>query len=163
MKTFSDLLLLHRGIDDMFFAHQCALLHFEFGTALFLLERYESALLRHMRDEEEFLLPLYDKRCPATRAGAAKIFFDDHEKMRAFVKLFKEETAKLADNPRPETVLLMLLDREAFYKRLCSHHDRRESETLYPSLDEFTSEAEKRDLLSRVWCEFDAARTFAAS
>ena len=157
MKTFSELLDLHREIDEMFFAHQCALLRFEFEEALSLLERYESALLRHMRDEEDLLFPLYDKRCPVTRGGATKLFLDDHEKMRGFVHLFKEETGKLAANPQPESVLLMLLDREAFYKRLCSHHDKREREILYPALDEFTSEAEKIEMLAGV------TRTFASS
>lgn len=157
MKTFGELLKLHREIDEMFFAHQCALLRFKFETALSLLERYETALLRHMRDEEDLLLPFYDKRCPATRNGATKLFLDDHEKMRSFVNLFKEETEKLADSPQPESVLLMLLDREAFYKRLCSHHDKRERETLYPALDEFTSEAEKLEMLAGV------THTFASS
>jgi iron-sulfur cluster repair protein YtfE (RIC family) len=163
MKSFSELLELHREIDEVFFAHQCSLLHFEFGAALSLLERYESALLRHMQDEEDLLLPLYAGRAAAIKAGAPQIFLDDHAKMRAFVDLFKEQTAKLAANARPESVLLMLLDREAFYKRLCSHHDKREREILYPALDELTSEAEKIELLARVMLKVDLARSSMTS
>lgn len=143
----------------MFFAHQCSLLRFDFGAALSLLERYESALLQHMQDEEDLLLPLYAQRAPAIKAGAPQIFLDDHSKMRGFVDLFKEQTAKLAVDPQPESVLLMLLDREAFYKRLCSHHDKREREILYPALDEITSEAEKTDLLARVMREVELAQS----
>lgn len=158
MKTFSDLLDLHRKIDEIFFAHQCSLLRFEFGAALSLLERYESALLRHMRDEEDLLLPLYAERAPTIKAGAPQIFLDDHVKMRGFVDLFKEQTAKLAAEPKPEAGLILLLDREAFYKRLCSHHDKREREILYPELDRMTSETEKLDLLNRLTCPFSLSK-----
>jgi hypothetical protein len=163
MKSFSKLMDLHREIDDIFFAHQSALLHFEFGQASTLLETYRTALLRHMQDEEDILLPLYAERAEAARGGAPQIFLDDHEKMRGFVELFFEQTAKLAAEPHPESGLLLLLDREAFYKRLCAHHDNRESGMLYPALDEVTSEAEKTDLLSRVMCKLDQARSSGTS
>ena len=49
-----------------------------------------------------------------------------------------------------DRVLLQLLDREAFYLRLCSHHDRREGDFLYPMLDELLSDKEKHEMLDRV-------------
>lgn len=161
MKTFSELLDLHRRIDEMFVAHQYSLLHFEFEEALAALVRYETKLLRHMRDEEELLLPLYAQRSHTVRAGAPQIFLDDHDKMRGFVAMFKVETTNLANEQQPEARLLELLDREAFYKRLCGHHDKRESEILYPALDVVTSAAEKLDLLSRVMRSGGQARSSA--
>ncbi|MBK9528413.1 MAG: hypothetical protein IPO41_08880 [Acidobacteria bacterium] len=43
-----------------------------------------------------------------------------------------------------------LLDREAFYLRLCSHHDRRRADYLYPILDALLADEEKYEMLERV-------------
>jgi hemerythrin-like domain-containing protein len=141
---------VHRLIDDMFFEHQRALLHFEFEKALTSLEVYESTLIRHMQDEEEVLRPVYAELASLPGAGAAKLFFDDHEKMRGYVESFKEKTARLASEPDIDRALLQLLDREAFYLRLCGHHDKRETEFLYPILEDSLSETEKEMLLSEI-------------
>jgi hypothetical protein len=159
MSTFDDLLELHKGIDALFFAHQCSLLRFDFATALIELEQYEALLLRHMKDEEEHLLPVYAERANAERAGAPQIFWDDHTKMRAFVEQFKEQTIKLAGATHPEEGLLMLLDRESFYKRLNSHHDKREREHLYPALNLICSESERNTILAKVMCDVNSLRS----
>ena len=150
MARINDLMKVHRLIDDMFFEHQRALLHFEFEKALTSLEVYESTLIRHMQDEEEVLLPVYAELASLPGAGAAKLFFDDHEKMRGYVESFKEKTARLASEPDIDRALLQLLDREAFYLRLCGHHDKRETEFLYPILEDSLSETEKEMLLSEI-------------
>ena len=153
MRNLSELLELHNDLDEIFFAHQCALLHFDFTAALSLLVRYETSLLTHMKDEEDVLLPIYSERASVIKGGNPQFFLDEHLKMRRFVELFKEQIAKLAAEPKPEAGLILLLDREAFYKRLCGHHDKREREILYPELDRMTSETEKLDLLNRVTCK----------
>jgi len=150
MVRINDLIKVHRLIDDMFFEHQRALLHFDFKKALTSLEVYESTLIRHMQDEEEVLLPAYAELASLPGAGAARLFFDDHEKMRGYVESFKEKTARLASEPDIDRALLQLLDREAFYLRLCGHHDKRETEFLYPILEERLSDVEKRQLLSNI-------------
>ena len=162
MSTFDKLLDLHKEIDDMFFAHQCSLLHFDFTTALSQLEQYESLLLRHMQDEEDHLLPLYSERAAFDKAGAPQIFWDDHTKMRGYLEQFKEQTIKLAEEPHPEEGLLLLLDRESFYKRLCSHHDKREREHLYPSLNVICSGSERSEIMARVMCDIDLSRSTVA-
>lgn len=141
---------MHLLIDEMFFDHQKALLHFEFDKALTLLEMYQATLIRHMQDEELILLPVYAERSAFSSAGAPKLFFDDHKKMRSFVELFIEKTAELKQQPNIDKAILLLLDREAFYLRLCSHHDKRETDFLYPILEEILTDFEKRDLLSRI-------------
>ncbi|MBK8467534.1 MAG: hemerythrin domain-containing protein [Chloracidobacterium sp.] len=150
MTYIKDLKNVHILIDEMFFDHQKALLHFEFDKALTLLEMYQTTLIRHMQDEELILLPVYADRAKYSGAGAPKLFFDDHEKMRSFVELFIETTAELKREPDIDKALLQLLDREAFYTRLCSHHDRRETEFLYPILEEILTDVEKRDLLAQI-------------
>lgn len=155
MENLSDLLKLHIQLDGMFSEHQHALLHFEFEKAAAALRRYEAALLIHMSDEEEVLLPIYREYGDLPKGGDAKIFSDEHEKMLGYVKMFAQETAKLAAVKEPENRLLMLLDREAFYKRLSGHHDKREHDILYPILDERTSPAKKAELLGRVTRGFE--------
>lgn len=150
MASISSLIKVHKVIDDLFFEHQKALLHLDFDKASHLLEAHRSTLLSHMGDEEEVLLPVYADCGKFPDAGAPKLFFDDHEKMRSFIDLFAETTAKLSSEPEIERTLLQLLDREAFYLRLCSHHDRRETDYLYPILDSVLSEPDKVELLDRV-------------
>jgi len=150
MAVISDLMKVHKVIDDLFFEHQKALLHFDFEKALGMLRAYQSTLLSHMADEENVLLPVYSERAEFPDAGAPKLYFDDHTKMRSYIDLFMQETFGLASESEIERKLLQLLDREAFYMRLCSHHDRRESDFLYPILDALLSEEERREMLDRV-------------
>ena len=162
MKKLSELLDLHVALDGMFFEHQSALLRFEFEAALDCLDRYEACLLVHMQDEENVLLPVYAERAVIDRSGTVQMFRDEHAKMRAFIELFKRQIGKLASEPHPNAGLIMLLDREAFYKRLVSHHDKREREFLFPALDSVTSDAEKVELLGRVTCSFEFAAVGAS-
>lgn len=150
MATVSDLIKVHKVIDDLFFEHQRALLHFNFEKALGFLKAYESTLYSHMADEEDVLLPVYAERAEFPPAGAPKLFYDDHAKMRSYVDLFKKRTVDLAAETEIDRVVLQLLDREAFYLRLCSHHDHREADYLYPYLDALLSDKEKYELLERV-------------
>lgn len=150
MTYIKDLKRVHDLIDEMFFDHQKALLHFEFVKALMLLETYEAVLLRHMQDEELTLLPVYAERAVVSGAGSPKLFFDDHAKMRSYVEVFKQKTSELQGEPDVDRPLLQLLDREAFYLRLCSHHDKRETEFLYPILEKLLSEDEKRSIMSQI-------------
>ena len=150
MASISSLMSVHKVIDDLFFEHQRALLHFDFEKALHLLSAHESTLLSHMTDEEEVLLPVYAERAAFPEAGAPRFYYDDHKKMRSHIELFKHTTSTIAAEPDVERQLLNLLEREAFYLRLCSHHDKRESKYLYPILDTILSDTEKSDLLSRV-------------
>lgn len=150
MLKLSELTDLHAELDQMFFDHQCRLIHFDVPGALSSLECYEAALLTHMRDEEQVLFPVYAERGTPVKGGDVKLFLYEHSKMTGFVEVLKQEVAKLAGAADPEAKLIWLLDREAFYKRLCGHHDKRESEILYPELDRVTSDLEKQDLLGRV-------------
>lgn len=157
MSKLTELLALHGELEQIFLAHQVALLHLDFASALQHLEQYEAGLLAHMKDEEEILIPIYKGRARVIKGGNSQLFLAEHEKMRAWVQFFKEQIARLAGESSPETDLILLLDRQAFYKRLSGHHDKRETDILYPELDRVTSETEKLELLDRV------TRTFSPS
>lgn len=163
MTYIKDLKRVHDLIDAMFFDHQKALIHFEFEKASSLLETYEGVLLRHMQDEELTLLPVYAERAVFSGAGSPKLFFDDHAKMRSYVEVFKQKTSELPNAPDVDRALLQLLDREAFYLRLCSHHDKRETDFLYPLLEQLLSEDEERSLMSQIDLNPDRASMVATA
>jgi hypothetical protein len=70
--------------------------------------------------------------------------------MRNFVDLFKETTEQMLAEEHPEPLVLKLLDRQSFYKRLVSHHDVRETEILYPSLDRITDDSERLQIFDQL-------------
>ena len=150
MKSFKDVSGLHRELDELFFRHQVSLLDFNFRTALERLCAYESALLAHMRDEEELLLPLYAGRATPGRGGRPDFFLLEHAKMRKHLAHFREQLPRLYEMPEPSRALLKLLDQETTYKHIVEHHDEREERHLYPALEQLTTDAEREDLLGRL-------------
>ena len=146
MRSFSDLLELHKQLDRLFLEHQRALLLLDMKRAAALLATYEADLLAHIRDEEALMLPLYRERVAAPVGGAVEIFLGEHEKLRQFLALFKDELVKLEAVADLERGVLFLLDSQYLFKRLLVHHDNRERKMLYPLLDEVTT-AEEREAL----------------
>lgn len=146
MKSFSDLLELHKQLDILFLEHQRALLRLDMNRAAALLAMYEADLLAHIRDEETLMLPLYRARVAVPVGGAVEIFLGEHDKLRQFLALFKEELVKLETVADLERGVLFLLDSQHLFKRLLVHHDTRERKMLYPLLDEVTT-AEEREAL----------------
>jgi hypothetical protein len=82
MRSFNEFLRLHRRLDELFLAHQRALLRLNVDRAAALLDEYECELTAHMRDEEELMLPLYGERAKIPVGGAVEIFFGEHDKLR---------------------------------------------------------------------------------
>jgi hemerythrin-like domain-containing protein len=150
MNSFSDLLALHGQLDRLFVEHQRALIRLELDRAERLLDEYETELLTHIRDEERLMLPLYRDRVKAPVGGAAEIFAGEHEKLRQFLALFRQEMGKIRTAGDIELGVLFLIDSQHLFKRLLVHHDTREKKMLYPLLDEVTTEAERQDLFAQL-------------
>ncbi len=150
MKSFSDLLMLHQQLDELFFEHQRALIRGELETALRKLEAYENRLLDHIWDEEEILIPIYAKRAEAPVGASVEIFINEHRKIKDYLALFKAEFVKLAAADDLERAVIFLLDSQTTFKRLLVHHDTRERKFLYPLLDQITTEQEKLSLFQRL-------------
>ena len=74
IKSFSELLELHRRLDGLFLEHQRALLRLNLERASGLLDQYERELLAHIRDEEILMMPLTGS-ATAPVGGAAEIFW----------------------------------------------------------------------------------------
>ena len=150
MSSFSNLLQLHRGLDDLFLEHQRALLRLDLQRASVTLEQYERDLLAHIRDEENLMMPLYRQRATAPTGGAPEIFAGEHDKLRQFLDLFRAEMHKLNNIEDLERGVLFLIDSQHLFKRLLVHHDTREKKMLYPLLDEVTTEAERESIFAQL-------------
>ena len=150
MTSFGDLLELHEELDALFFEHQRAWMRLDLNRAESLLHEYGAELLAHIRDEEELMIPLYRQRAAAPIGAAAEIFLSEHEKLRQFIILFKEEIPKIRKMDDVERGALFLLDSQHLFKRLLVHHDTREKKMLYPLLDEVTTESERKQVFARL-------------
>ena len=155
-NSFLSLLKLHEDLDELFLLHQEALFALDVHLALERLLEFERQILSHMRDEEELLLPVYE-RAGRIPGGPVEFFTGEHKKMLEFLSRFKETLLRLTSQPANlKREVIKLFDQEATFKNLVEHHDQRERNILYPTLDRVTSEEERRQLLARCrWLERD--------
>jgi hemerythrin-like domain-containing protein len=152
LPSFRSLLVPHAALDELFYLHQEALLALDIPQALARLQDYQRALCRHMADEEELLLPLYRERAGPIPGGAPTLFLVEHQKMLQLLTGFQEQLTVLVEAPSDlKRQVLRLLDQESMFKHLVEHHDLREQNILYPTLDQITTAAERRELLSRCF------------
>ncbi len=96
------------------------------------------------------MIPMYRERAEVPVGGAAEIFLGEHDKMRQYLLLFKEELTKMAEAHDLERAVIFLLDSQHIFKRLLVHHDTRERKMLYPLLDEVTTEQEREGLFTKL-------------
>ena len=147
--SLATLLAVHRVLDELFFSHQEALLNRDLPAAAARLKSFERLLADHVWDEEDVLLPVYG-RAGTIPGGPPVLFTGEHKRLQAMLSDFNDCLASLAEVSAAHTRgILWLLDREATFKNLMAHHHLREANIFYPALDRVTSEAERRDLLSR--------------
>lgn len=150
MKSFNELLEIHKRLDELFLEHQRWLLRLDLREAAASLGVFTIELFDHMQDEEEWMIPMYRERAEVPVGGAAEIFLGEHDKMRQYLLLFKEELTKMAEVEDLERAVIFLLDSQHIFKRLLVHHDTRERKMLYPLLDEVTTEQEREGLFTRL-------------
>lgn len=148
--NFIDLMQYHEELHEIFYRHQRALLRLDFSEAVRLLKQYGTALLKHMKDEEELLFPLYEERAPKVRGETIDVFLGEHEKMKLYLDLYENEVPTLAQEAEPERKILQVLDSQTTFKRLCGHHDTRERKVLYPTLDRLLTEEERASLMKMI-------------
>lgn len=149
-ESFSALLGVHEWVDELFLAHQEALLEQDFGLAMELLERVYEGQRQHIRVEEEILLPVY-ARAGRIPGGDPKLYLNEHRKMIRLLEDFRK-TIPLLERKAPgerRREIIELFDKGYWYKRLHEHHDNREKNILYPALDKVTDVQERRKLIRR--------------
>jgi hemerythrin-like domain-containing protein len=149
--SFIQLTKVHEWLDELFLAHQTALLSLDLSEAEHCLDAYETHLRLHIKDEEDFLIPTYGARASDIPGGAVVFFTGEHKKILGFVAEFHKMLKQLRNQNKLQLkhAIIQLLDREAMYKGLLGHHHAREHNVLFPWLDWLTSEAEREKLLEQ--------------
>jgi hemerythrin-like domain-containing protein len=158
-ESFIQLTKVHEWLDELFLAHQTALLSLDLSEAARCLDVYETNLRLHIKDEEDLLIPTYGARASDIPGGAVEFFTGEHKKILSFVAEFQQMQKRLRTQKKLQLkhAVIQLLDREGMYKGLLQHHHAREHNVLYPWLDWLTSEEERKRLLEQ--CSSLAAYT----
>ena len=145
--TFSSLLSEHEELEHLFENHQRALLSKDIGAAFAIITTFENALKQHIRYEDEVLLPLYASRGAEREGATLPIFHAEHRKLREYAATLARHTSALYTSHDMLGSILKILDEEALFKGLFSHHALREQNLLFPGLDACTTEAEREKVL----------------
>ena len=153
-SSFLSLLDTHEWLDEHFLLHQEALLAGDLTLALELLKKVDEGQREHIRVEEELLLPVYE-RAGRIAGGDPQFYINEHRKMLAILDGFKETLPRLVEKSPGERrrEIIELFDQGYWFKRLLEHHDNREENILYPTLDRVTAEEERRELLTECFPE----------
>jgi hypothetical protein len=152
---------LHAELDDVFLLHQEALMELDFELAGDALAAYVRLLTTHMRHEETWILPIFDRAGPVPRWPRV-LYTGQHEKMRGMLESAGNRVVslrKLPTTPRRDRrrAALVLLAEEATYTHLCEHHDGAERDGLYPVVDRVATPDEHVQLLARCRKEWGQA------
>jgi len=150
-QSFLVMVKVHQWLDELLLEHQTALLSLDLSQAEKRLNRYETNLLMHMKDEEEALIPVYGARISDVPGGAVALFLGEHKKIRGFLAEFHDLLKQMRQQKGPalKHKIIGLLDREAMYKGLLAHHHAREQNALFPWLDLVTTAEERTGLFDQ--------------
>jgi hemerythrin-like domain-containing protein len=147
--SFSSLLSEHDDLEAMFDKHQRALLARDIDAALAAITTFENALNHHIQFEDQVVLPLFVAKNAETEGATLAIFNAEHRKLHELAGQLYHKTESLYNSPDLLGSILKLLDDEALFKGLFSHHAQREKNLLFPRLDACTTEFERKRALGR--------------
>lgn len=147
-QTILSLSELHEQYFMVFLRHQIMLMQKQTDKAAVLLEGLRSTMVKHMNDEEKYLLPVYTEKVnPIPAGGAPEFYLNEHVLLKRKLDIFCKELKKWAGRPLPGIDLVNLFDQHIHFKDLLDHHDARERIFLYRILDEKLSRSEREEIL----------------
>ena len=148
-ESFLDLLTVHAELIELFCEHQDALVDRDFARALERLLELRRRIDEHMHAEEELFARVF-ARMNEIGGTPIELFLGEHKHLRELLAQFETATRRIdpaaADVRRRVTALL---DDETLFKAFFSHHDERERNLLYPTLDRTASAADRQKALRR--------------
>ena len=140
----------HQELNQLFFAHQEAVLVGDLSRAIEAMQRFAAAHDLHKRFEDEHLLPRLAK-LDDPGDWAASLYNHEHKKIDELLTRLSEHLARLNARGLTGTALraeiIELLDREKSFKGLCEHHQEREEAGMLPALDRQTNAAWRISLI----------------
>ncbi len=145
-KNLQVLNQIHLEMKELFEKHQISLLKGEFNQAIKLLNQLGKALMNHMKQEDEFLLPLFRQRAADIPGGDTEDFSTDHKKIREWFNRITLRSSRLSAIDINWKEVISLFDDEAQFKKFMQQHSTRENRILYPEMDRLVDEKEKERL-----------------
>jgi hemerythrin-like domain-containing protein len=139
--------IVHTYIHDYFFRRfdevLLALKKKDKISALNTFFEASTLLLHHIKFESEHILPYYEKLdIYNEHFGAYEHFFSDHKRLKDQIpELFLEI---IFDSGNDQAIFKL-----SQYFDLLKHHDERETEILYPVLEQFLDDISKKEILKK--------------
>ena len=124
-----------------------ALLKGDFSRSRVMLKSFEKALLQHMKEEDEILLPLYRQRADQIQGGDAEIFSGEHVKITEWINRINLRASRLSRSDTNWKEIISLFDDEAQFKKYMEHHSIREDRVLLPEVDRVVEGREKEQVM----------------
>ena len=148
-NNISDLARQHRHISKLFNMHQKMLLNGNINRAHETLTDFKKYIKNHMKAENDFLIPLYEKSVsPIPIGGAVEYFIHEHHKITRFIEELSGMSSDLKKISSSSNVeLVKLFDQHYIFKHLLDHHHTREDTFLFRLLDKLVEEKEKNEIL----------------
>lgn len=142
---------MHRDLEQCFLHHQEALLCFHIRTARDWLKRYRALHDWHLAQEEEKILPLFDKP-GLKRQWGRDLYLAEHRKLNVLIAEVDQSLKALEgrDHLQPKDVI-EILDEERRLKGLEEHHHHREEQDLLPVVARLPEAQELAVRLHDAW------------
>lgn len=149
LNNIIDLTKQHHHISKLFTTHQKMLMHGDMKQAFDTLDELKKYVSDHMKAENDYLLPLYEKHVsPIPIGGAVEFFIHEHHKIDRFLEEFSGKSSKFKRNPTSSEIdIVKLFDQHYIFKHLLDHHHTREDTFLFPLLDKVLDDVEKKEVL----------------
>lgn len=141
----------HREIEERLLAHQEALVTLDLYGAARELASYRAELEVHMAVEEDVVIPAFEALGVDIRGGGAHFYRLEHEKLGellAWVERGLDEVRSRGASRARD--VLPLLKRGLKLEHLMEHHETRENDLLYPTLEDRLHPAERDALAERM-------------
>lgn len=130
----------HDRLDGLFQRFQ-QLKHTDLPLARQLFAEFKAQLERHIAWEEEILFPLFEERTGFAGGGPTAVMRWEHEQIKQHLAAIElKQGQNEATTAGDEAALLAVL----------GPHNLKEENILYPMIDQFTTEAERRGIYARM-------------
>jgi hypothetical protein len=149
-QSIPDLNYFHDYMNKMFIAHQILIMRGKTEHAVDLLEKFRILQIQHIKDEEELLIPLYQKliiRFP--QGGAVEFYLHEHRQIEKFIDRLLVYLQSWTGKSSIDKNMVEQFDRCLRFKNLIDHHDARERIFLYRLLDQRLTALQQRDILDK--------------
>ena len=141
-----------RSFSELNKIHQIECMYGQWDEDLHTMEVMCEQRMLNIRDEEEFLLPLYKseiKKIP--RGGALKFFIREHKLIKKNLDSMVRHISNIILNDSGNAVnLVKLFEGYHTFKDLLDHHDSRERVFLYRLPDEKTDIGNRELVLQEI-------------